>query len=422
MGQYTSISAIAAGLGSCCATGFVSLATAGTVDGPRGVRCLLLWVNMIFLACAVLFMRTSHDWLGASCNYVKTWGAPDLGICHCENVAETLVVECRQHQMVFRIGCAAEVVFLVLALMGISGCANGAGRSWPCMKFLILPVLLFFFFFVPNEVFELWRDYAGLVAAGFAVFQAVVFIDWSMALNTSWFEKARQGQMRSNEGESSCFKGLILTLSALFMAGAGYAVFYLNGQFPEQQMLIFGTLGVTFVLLIVSILECIKHGALLPSAAFMLFAQYLVWQAASKATARADGPPLDLEMALAAVALVYAAMGEEDPTTDATQPQTMELQPAGGDAEAGKAGGDRVLVVQAQAQAAPPLDACDFVRSCLTQSVATAYATAILVPGSSENRYALQLGALGFSVLLYGWSLVAPSILKNRNFDGPARA
>lgn len=348
-----------------------------------------------------------------------------VGICHCSTEGQGAEV-CRQQQMVFRIGCAAEVVFLVLALMGMSGCANGAGRSWPCMKFLILPVLLFCFFFVPNEIFELWRDYAGLVAAGFAVFQAVVFIDLTMTLNANWFEKARQGQLRANDSESNGFKGLILVVSVLFLACTGYAAFYLYGQFPDQLVLIFGTLGVTFVLLVVSILECIKHGALLPSAAFMLFAQYLVWQAASFAPAaagevRADGPPLVLEGAMAAIALVYAAMGEEDPKPEETLPQTMELQPAGaGGTEAGKAG-ERVLVVQAQPEASPPLEACDFVRSCLTQSIATAYATAILVPGNSENLFTLQLGALGLSVLLYGWSLLAPSVLKNRDFGGPAR-
>lgn len=422
------LSALGACFGTCCAAGCCQLAKSGSVDTTKGARCLLLWLQMSFLAFAIPLMSASHNYLDQPCEMYSTYVGGVIGICECGNVGtgDAVVNACRQDQLVLRATASIEAIMIFQVLLAVSGCAASAALGLPVAKFMALPVLWLLFLFVPNSLFTSLGFVSSLIGAGFFPAQALLAVDFLYSWNASWFEFSNAERRANPRGRKymAWLVGLVI-FAVVFIGAALYLAIQLSNTYTTsgERALVWATFGISVVLLVVSITEWCKHGVLLVSAGVMFFVQWLVWQTLPMGGDETSfAPPVWAEFLvgfLTLVVLITYNAGSAEPTT--VPAAAVELAPQV-DEEASVGGGkgkERVIIVAAPAAetAAPKVDAYDFSIQCLIQLTAAAYLTSIFAPNVSTASYVLHIVTVSCSLALYGWVLIAPMVLKNRQFN-----
>jgi len=410
------LAAVGSCLGTCCAAGCCQLAQSGSVDTMKGARCLLLWLQMLFLTMAASLMVGEHTWLDTPCEQWANWMDGQPGVCECANAAD--ITKCRQDQLVLRACCAAVAIFLFQFLLTISGCASSAALGLPVLKFMALPLLWVIFLFVPNQVFTSFGLVASLIGAGFYVAQIILLADFTWRWNESWFELSNQAKRRE-PGSKKYLSWLIgiLIFSILFLVGgiALGVMLFMHYQDQSKRAIILASLILSLVLLVVSITEWCKHGTFLVSAAIVLFGQWVVWQTVPMSgDANSWDPPIWAEFGWGVFSLIVLLMYNAG-GTDTTPAAAVELVPKP-EAAAVEAGAASTAIVVTVDGPEVKVDAWDFGVQCLVQTTAAAYLTSIFAPVTGFTPFVVHNIALFLSLALYGWMLVAPMLLKSRQF------
>ncbi|CAK0884097.1 unnamed protein product [Prorocentrum cordatum] len=413
------LSAAATFLGGCCGTFAAGccyrLAGSGQVGSAQAVRSVIVLLQAFTAALATVASATPTLWLPWACGRLRAVGAGDLGICGCSGDEA-----CWADQLVYRAEAAGVAVFLALLLMAAGGCAEGASRSAAVAKFMAVPLIGFVLLFVGNDVLSTFGAFATVASAVFLAVQAVMLIDFAYAWNEDWYAKALEA--RRGARASSGFQGWqmgILVASALLLLGSIAGTICLLIAVPDARARSVTAVAwvLAAVLLVVSITEHVKHGALLTSCVVMAYNAWLTWEAMSLLPG-GRGPELPAWASLSVCAVSLLLFSRRAGGADAAADQDGPDPAAGACGEAGSSFMFMSLFVprSSSSSALGAADARDFRLQCAVHAAAGVYLTAALAPRAGDLAHGVHTAVVFGSLALYGWSLMAPYVLRGRSF------
>eukprot|EP00929_Paragymnodinium_shiwhaense_P008658 TRINITY_DN112624_c0_g1_i1.p1 TRINITY_DN112624_c0_g1~~TRINITY_DN112624_c0_g1_i1.p1 ORF type:complete len:429 (+),score=88.32 TRINITY_DN112624_c0_g1_i1:93-1379(+) len=406
--------------GTCVATGCCKLAGAGEVSSARAARCVLVWLQAFAAALSALAAGTADQWLPWSCDKLDFVGLGTTGICECTGKAD-----CWYDQVIYRGEAAAVVVFLVLLFLCLSGCATGAARSQSVAKFMGVFLIGFVLLFLPNDVLDAFGSVATGASALFLVAQALLLIDFAYTWNQLWFDNALAAYRREIHQRGYRFwLGLVLVSAALLILGSliGAILLYINSPDDGGRIALVSAVIISILLLLVSITDWCEHGTLLTSAVVMAYTVYLVCEAFSVKPGTSMSIPSWLGLTICTVSLISFSTGAAsslslEPTPSGTSAAQQPLSPpasAAGAADAAERGAAGAAA--GEAEEVEPSEGRMYALQCLVHAAAALFICASVSPHASHATFALRTAAIFASLALYGWTLVAPKLLTNRDF------
>lgn len=404
--------AVGSCLGSCVATSCCKLTCSGSVRTVRAERMVLLWFQVFTTVLTLIVSLTPSKWLPNVCDW-KIFSAHVGGVCACEASEDLTKERCWSDQLVYRIEAAAAVILLLHLLLSVSGCAKVAARSFIVGKFVLLPLLAFGFFFVPNGVANVFGSIATVVSAIFLIAQAILLIDAAYVWNEVWHSKVLSSTASGPNGGRAWIVAILVASAVFILGGIGCSIaICVTFKSATVTWVTTTALVISLVLLIVSITEWCEHGALLTSGVVMGYITWLCFSAANDFSEKEMNAWLALVIcAVSLAAFAHAGMKKSrsvrlaDQESGVTEPES----------DAG-AGADTKHSSDAEA-ADEPVSARAFALQCLVHLMAAMYVTNALAPVTGHLSFGLVTAALYITLALYGWSLVAPKVLKNRDFS-----
>eukprot|EP00442_Polarella_glacialis_P026816 CAMPEP_0115101206 /NCGR_PEP_ID=MMETSP0227-20121206/33070_1 /TAXON_ID=89957 /ORGANISM="Polarella glacialis, Strain CCMP 1383" /LENGTH=428 /DNA_ID=CAMNT_0002496865 /DNA_START=70 /DNA_END=1356 /DNA_ORIENTATION=+ len=408
--------------GSCMATGCCKLAGSGTVSTARAARFVLIWLQVFIAALALFLSATAVEWLPGTCKKMDSVGMGGVGICNCRSSAEPSDL-CWQDQMIYRSEASGCIVFAALMFMTFSGCAQGAARSHAVAKFMAVVLLIFISLFLPNKWATAFGSVATAASAIFLVAQAVLLIDFGYAWNELWYSNAIEARRREvGQRSYRLWLGAMLLASASMTIGGLIMSVYFYVVFPDtgSRAVNVTAMVLSVVFLMVSITDWCEHGALLTSSVVIAYTTWLISEALAVVP---TGTPLQLPawagLSLCSLSLLSTAGGaggwgsSSSGSAESTAPAATASPSLIAAAEAGEV--DRH---SAQAdESADQSEAWRFGAQCGVHASAALYVAAELAPRTGSATFGLRVAAVFLSLVLYGWSLVAPKVLTGRRFN-----
>lgn len=404
--------------GCCC-----KLAMSGSTSTTRSARCVLLWLQAFAAAVACLMTINPSSWLQFPCDHLDGWG-----VCECYGKADE--DSCLGDQLIYRAEASVAMVYCFLLILCVSGCATAAATSFPVGKFLAVVVLLIVLLFLPNSLLSVFGGAAGVISSAYLVAQTVVLVDFAYDWNSTWHTNALQALRREISSQRGYRMWLvaIVASSVLLLIGGLVGCILLCIDFPVggARALVITTFIVSLVLLVVSISEWCEHGALLTSTVVVAYSMWLSYEALSMLSPGDDFTPKLLPRwvglticTLSLTAFSFSSGLSGSGKTKESPDNNQALVAA--QAEAGRAGDATTAAAAADTQEArdvvPGIDVWEFTVQCAVHLTASLYIASSLAPTRSTVTFAVRVAAVCVSVLLYGWTLVAPKVLSNRSFS-----
>jgi len=257
----------AACCGTCCAEHAESEAHKSIV---ARIRYMLLF--LIFAIVAFVF----KDYGGV------IFGSIPMLLEECNN----LVQECQGYVVVYRVAFSLSLFYLIMMLATIG--PRPTIKDWRTViqnsvwliKFIAYGLLLIVTFFIPNEVF-LWYARVSIFGAGiFVLIQLIVFVDYAYWLNDYLVSKANESANHQKK-----WLGLVLTLSAIcYLASIGiiisaYVIFACTTCCESGVNATFITVTWVVMVILTFIGLKVEHGAILTSSMVSLYTCYLLFNA-----------------------------------------------------------------------------------------------------------------------------------------------
>jgi len=399
-------------LGTCAAFSFFRLADSGTVKTMTAVRCVLAWLQVFGTSLAWTVSSASQGWIQTTCDRLELVGYGDLGVCSCRGSGQESI--CFSDQMAVRAVAATMVVFLLLLVFALSGCALGAARYHETGKFLGLLVLWAASLAAPNQLFSSFASVAMVVSCAFVLVQSCIILDSACSWHDWWYEHARGEHKGMHE------VAIIATSAAFIVGGMTLAVLlWCATSTGAAHCIVLGAAVLSMALLVVSITDWCEHGTLLTSSVMLLYNMWLVQEAmANMCLATAGGPapkllPSWFGLVLCAVTVLLLArgVGFDVESREQLAPRQALLPTEPGDVAAVRA-------------AMSDDDVRSFILHCALHAVVPLYVVSALPRQAAASQsgakdcgtFAVHIFAAFASQLLYGWHLVAPKVLKNRQF------
>ncbi|XP_077316347.1 serine incorporator 3 [Lithobates pipiens] len=205
------------------------------------------------------------------------------------------------YKAVYRVSFAMTMFFLVFALLMIGVKTSKDPRAaihngfW-FFKVLAIVGIMVGAFYIPEGPFtRTWFIFGAAGAFSFILIQLVLLVDFAHSWNESWLE-------RMEEGNSRCWYAVLLSSTGLLYAASVtfYAllfVFYtVPGGCTENKFFISFNLILCVVVSVISILPKVQEGqprsGLLQSSVITLYTVYLTWSAISNEPDRTCNPSL----------------------------------------------------------------------------------------------------------------------------------
>lgn len=398
--------------GSCLATSCCKLAGSGTVSSVQASRCILIWLQAFITALAVLLASTAEQWLPWTCGKLDIVGMGELGVCECRADSK-----CWFDQLIYRTEASGVAVFLALVIMSVSGCAEGAARTYSVAKFMAVVVLVLISLFLPNTVWTVFGSWATALSAIYLIAQSIVLIDFGYTWNETWYKNALEANRRQvgSKGYRMWLGGMILSSAALVLGAVSMSIYlFVAFQDPSSRAVNVCAMILSVVLLIVSITDWCEHGALLTSAVVMAYTIWLICESLAVSPNETFKLPTWAGLVLCFFSLFSTVLGsgfggQETPAPQARAAGLMEV-------EAGEAGSTTSQPEEASSPRMNRSEVWQFAAFCAIHAAAALYVASCLAARTGPTTYALRVSAIFISLVLYGWSLVAPMVLTNRRF------
>lgn len=322
----------------------------------------------------------------------------------------------------YRNEATAALLFAILGIMSVSGCGKDAAGAYPILKFMTLPLMTLIFLMFPNSMFSGYANFAHVLAAGFLVVQGVLFFDFGIRCNDHWLEKSNEEFAVNPAGSGAkTWKALILIVAVIFLVAAIYGVVFLWKNFGTglAHAIIVSSFLISLVCLVVSITEWCQNGNLLTSAMMMAYTMWMAFEAISRMPLEegadsSDAPTLPVWPAvILALAMLGTTRSQQEEASDSTT--GLQLSEMGASKE--ESSGEAREVHQSGGLAMDDTMIRDFATQCLSHFFTALYFTSVLSQERGKLSFASHTLALYGTILLYGWSLVAPMVLYNRDFS-----
>jgi len=366
---------------------------------------------------------------------------------------EELVQVCAGNAGVYRASSAAFVFFVIFGIA--AKCRPTSNReAWPA-KYVLFLFLCVGTIFIPNDpifipIF-LWVARVGSVL--FILLQQVILVDIAYNWNLSWLDKSDQAELDEGPGKGKKWLSAILvSCGILYIASlAGIIIMYIHfGGCATNDAFISITLVMSCLCTLIQ-LTISQTGSLLTSACLTLYVTYLCGTSVSKNPNAECNPKLGetstwsiiLGLLLAFISLIWAGWSY---TSDKRLGRS-ESAAAGndeGDEEKPKVGG--VVLNNESADGAadsPPPESsnqesnstntappsCSWKLNAVMALICCWYAMALTGWGAIEKRGDIANPDVGevsmwmlivsqwVALLLYLWTLVAPSLFPDRDFS-----
>lgn len=412
---------------------------------------------MLLLAFSVVVALAYQYALAPNYDRISLQYVSDAWTSGCGDLtSEELVKVCSGNAGVYRASSAAFVFFVIFGIA--AKCRPTANReAWPA-KYVLFLFLCVGTIFIPNDpIFipiYLWVARVGSVI--FVLIQQVILVDIAFNWNEAWLNRSDQAELEEGPGNGKKWLAAILaSCGVLYVASlAGIIIMYIHfGGCATNDAFISITLVMAVLCTVVQLTKS-ETGSLLTSACMTLYATYLCGAAVSKNPDAACNPKLGetstwsiiIGLLIAFISLMWAGWSY---TTDKRLGGTGSAGAAddyhdGVDEEKSNAGG---VVINNEttygAADSPPLesanqesgstDPASFGSSWKLNAVLALiccwYAMALTGWGAIEKRGNIANPDVGevsmwmliasqwIALLLYFWSLVAPSLFPDRDFS-----
>lgn len=364
--------------------------------------CLLLWLQVFTAVSGDYLSSTAESWLSYPCKIVSDTGKlthkwSKVGICECFH-DETTQDYCFEHQIIYRAQASALLLFLLLIILCIGGCGKGGARYAPGGKFLFVICIFAVSLFLPNSYGDMLGVFARNSAVLFLVGQTVLVIDFAYRWNETWLECANEAyRRRLDRTQEKAWKCGIIFFSLVFAGFAFYGavqLFILVELFTFRCVLV-ACLFLSLVSLFLSITILDNSGGLLCSCVVMAYIIFLCYEAAVAMPGAETGAFLPPYVGLSIAAYFLIEF-------------TLSTRTQGGKKE----------FLGDQDEDIGHLDTWVFLQACIWHAMCCVFVSAKLTPEGTWTEYSVHcIGAL-LAVLIYGWTLAAPTIFPNRDFSG----
>lgn len=277
-------------------------------------------------------------------------------------------------------------------------------------KIVFFGGLLVFPFFMPNSFFVYYAYFSLVLGGIFVLLQCLIIIEFSYAWNESWVSKEEQKYLTGIL--AACF---VFFAAGLALTGLMYHWFTENGSCDLNKFFISMTLVLGVIFTALSLV--VRHGALLPSAVIFGISCYWTWSSVQSEPAEyscnslssstnANRTQVALGATFAALSLVYTTLSTSASAKNALSFERPGLKNDGDDKErSGKLWHFYVIMI---------------LGSCYMSAVVTGWSLSSTSSVSSlDSGWAsswIKIVAVWLTCLLYLWSLIAPSVCKNRDF------
>lgn len=371
-----------------------------------------------------------------------------------EQVDVELVKVCSGNAGVYRASSAAFVFFFILGIA--AKCKPTANReAWPA-KYILFLFLCVGTIFIPNDpIFipiYLWVARVGSVI--FVLLQQIILVDIAYNWNAAWLDRSEQAEMDEGPGKGKKWlAGILVSCGFLYAASlAGIIIMYIHfGGCATNDTFISITLVMSFLCTVVQLAKS-ETGSLLTSGCMTIYATYLCGAAVSKNPNATCNPKLGesstwsiiVGLLIAFISMLWTGWSY---TTDkrlggAGGVENEADDQNGGDEEKPNAGA-LVMNNGSYEAADSPLTESENQESSSTNPASFGgswklnaalaliccwYAMTLTGWGAIENRGDIANAEVGeismwmlisgqwISLLLYFWTLVAPSLFPDRDF------
>jgi len=428
-------------IGSCLATcGCEAMKCCGQCGPKRGSRIPYLVCFFISTALALI---------------LRYWGGPMLIHLYWYDYQLCNTDKCVGFGAAYRISFTLCIFFLFHALALYSNSCQKIDQGFWMPKIFCLIFLLIIAYIIPNEFFDGYTHVARVVGGIFLLLQIIILIDFAYAWSEDW-----------NSDEKN-WKAAILIVSFLFFAASVVLLVFMfiwfagSGCGLEKFFLAF-TIILTFTYTIISITFA-NPGGILPPAIMSLYAHYVCFNALSSDPnvscnpfETTDTTQLVIGLLIAAASTTYAAYNlatsnsifgdnEEAAAADvesgkavvpkeAPKAEVMDAKASEKDKSNDNKSGDDNKNADKEDDEPEPLGPVQAMRNAKFHFIMAAgsmYMAMILTNWSSrqevqdnkksydvgEENMWIKISSQWLTCLLYIWSLIAPFIMKNRDFS-----
>jgi len=453
------LAAAVAGVGWCFCTASASLCSSWCGnDKPSTIppsatsgrkRSVLLLASSIVVALVYQYgLAPNYDKIGWQ--YLSdAWSSG----CDAVEGNEELVQVCAGNAAVYRASSAAFVFFVIFGIA--AKCKPTSNReAWPA-KYVLFLFLCIGTIFIPNDpVFipiYLWVARVGSVV--FILLQQVILVDIAYNWNLAWLDKSDQAELTEGRGKGKKWLAAILVSCGILYIASLAGIIIMYTQFKgcaTNDAFISITLAMSCLCTLIQLLISEK-GSLLTSACLTLYATYLCGTAVSKNPNAECNPKLGetstwsivLGLLVAFISLMWAGWSY---TSDNRLGQSQSATPDNDDSDEEKPKAGGVVVndgtTYGAADSQPPESSNQESNSinpapsqgswklnavmCL---ICCWYAMTLTGWGAIEKRGNIANPDVGevsmwmlivgqwVALLLYLWTLVAPSLFPDRDFS-----
>lgn len=371
----------------------------------------------------------------------------------CEHDNQELVQICAGNSGVYRAQGAAFLFFFLFAIA--AKCRPTANReAWPA-KYVLYIFLCIGTVFIPNRpVFvPLFVNIARAGSVIFVVLQQIILIDIAYNWNESWLENSEKAERDEGAGSGKKWLAAILvSCGVLYGASlAGIVVMYIQFRgCPTNDAFISITLAMSLICTAAQMLNRTETGSLLTSACMAIYSTYLCGAAVSKNPDAECNPHLGDEsiwsvvigLLFAFVSLLWAGWsytadsrlggGDGSEAEDNDGEQQIEKPVGGlvvgnGDADDSSPNSETALVDKTGE--APTSFGNTWKLNAVMMLVCCWITMTLTGWGSIENRGSISNPAAGqvsmwllvasqwLALLLYLWTLLAPTLMPGRDFS-----
>jgi hypothetical protein len=320
-------------------------------------------------------------------------------------------------QMIYRAEFSGCCVFLFVLLLCVSGCSDTAAHGYAVAKFMMVPVLIVAFLFVPNEVFNFYGNAANILSSIFVIAQALLLVDVGYTINEKIMSQHTAAHRRSLR-EDPTWKIVILVVSAILFLGSIIGSIFLLLDFHQSSWIVVVALvlSIGFGVLSVTCAWC-PHGNILTSCIVMAYSIWLAYEALLSVNDDATRPTFIkwVGLAIAAFSLFGTAFGNGLGLNGAAaEPAApMIAQPSD---DAAKAEEGAAPTSGGGAGEGGPFNKMDFIIQSSVHAACALYVTTELAPFQSWLAFTFRsINVIG-ALLLFGFTLFAPKLFPDRQF------
>jgi len=307
----SSTASLACFAGSCACSAFQCCCTAGNMaSGGISSKCAKIYYVLMLGIAAIfaLIFRAYGDDMEID---LKVWSVS------CEDAG----AHCKGNAAVFRISFVLSLFYFLNMLFTMCG-GKGYHRGYWGPKLVIFFIMLIASIFISNNVFnnDGYAQLARIVSALFLLFQIIILLDFGHRWNESWVDKAFKDSVDDTPSDKKYLIGVLLSAAFLGISSlVGIGLLYSNYEChkPIITTVLIGIIITTVISLFRDRLVGVE-GAILPSATVAAYSVYLLFSGLqsdpnskckpSGLTSSHAGLQTTLSIILAAVSLMWTSL------------------------------------------------------------------------------------------------------------------